>query len=135
MSHERLKLTDNGSEMMMKMSEGNPGACTALSELLLNGEVDPDCAFGGVGSIMSLDTFGIYGSDIYILWNDICGKNIVGMIAVLRATQLGELRVDVLKDACSRQDRSGKGMIDVDAIYAYVKNRLPDFDKESLYTK
>ena len=51
-------------------------------------------------------------------------------LAVLRATQLGFFDNRTLKDACHRQDRSGKSMIPVDELLLKVKERLPNFDKK-----
>ncbi len=85
---------------------------------------------GGLGAVLSLDSFGIYGSDIYILHNDICDRNLARMLAVLRATQLGMFDSNILKDACHRQDRSGKDIVPVEELYVNVKKRLPNFDKE-----
>lgn len=112
------------------MAEGNPGAITTLIQIMKEGErIDPDNAFGGFGSILLLDTWGIYGTDIYILWNDICDRSISKTLAVIRACQLGHFNSNVLKDACHRQDRSGKSMIPVNDLYNKVKEDLPNFDK------
>lgn len=125
----RIKLNDTTLSAVSKMSEGNPGAGITLMEMLTEGEkIDPDSALGGFGSILSLDTHGIYGTDIYIFHNDICGGEISKVIAVLRACQLGLFSPSILKDACSRQDRSGVSMVPVADLYAKVKERLPDFD-------
>ncbi len=133
MGHERLKLNDSTMDIVIKMAEGNPGAMNVIIELLKPKtiDIDPDNIMGGVGSILLMDTFGIYGTDIYILHNDICDRNIVKTIAVLRATQLGMFDMKILKDACHRQDRSGKQLVPVEELYLKVKTRLPRFDAES----
>lgn len=125
----RIQLTDNVITMITKMSEGNPGSMNVLMEMLKpeSKEIDPDNFMGGIGKVLSLDTLEIYGTDIYILHNDICDGNMVKTFAVLRAHQLGFLNGPLLKDACHRQDRSGKQMIDVDGLYNKVKEALPNF--------
>lgn len=127
----KIELSDNTMDVVVKMSEGNPGAMNAIMEMLKpeNNEIDPDSVMGGMMKILALDTLGIYGSDIYILHNDICDRNMVKMFAVLRAHQLGFLNGSLLKDACSRQDRSGKQMIDVDELYEKVTEQLPNFKR------
>jgi hypothetical protein len=126
----RIELTDSIMDMAIKMSEGNPGAINAMMELYINNEkIDPQDAFGPFGKLLLLDTFGIYGTDIYVLWSDICDREVVKMIAVLRACQLGILSPAILKDASSRQDYSGKNMISVEDLYFKVKEELPEFDK------
>lgn len=129
----RIKLEDDLMSAVLKLSDGNPGALSALMEMAQNSpEVDPD-SFGGVFSpLRSLDMHNIYGTDVYVLWYDICGKCNVTALAVLRATQLGFLPSAVLKDACSRQDRSGRSMINTKELYSSVKERLPNFDSQNL---
>lgn len=117
-------------DVMIKMSDGHPGALNALLEILKSDSIDPDAALGGLGTILLLDSFGIYGSDIYILHCDICNRDLPKTLAVLRAVQLGFFDRETLRDACHRQDRSGKSLIPVDDLYAKVKERLPNFDAQ-----
>lgn len=127
MHKERINLMDDTATVLYKMSNGNPGAIGALAQILQSGNIDPDNSLGGIGPILLLDTYGIYGTDIYILWNDICKREIVKTLAVLRATQLGFFSSHILKDACSRQDRSGVALVPVDELLTKVKERLPKF--------
>jgi hypothetical protein len=106
MINSKIQLEDSIQDIIVKMSDGNPGAVTTLIEVIKNGEkIDPQSAFAGVGSILLLDSFGIYGSSIYILYNDKCNKNIRKFIMLLRAVQLGFLRVDRLKKLAEDQTR------------------------------
>jgi len=124
-----IDLGDDTITIMVKMAKGNPGAVTALIVLFDNTtEIDPDNAFGPFGGIILLDTFGIYGTDIYVLYNDICARQIHLMLAVLRAGQLGIISSSVIKDAASRQDRTGKTLINAQGLYDKVKEQLPNFD-------
>lgn len=133
MSKERIQLTDNPMQIMFKMSDGKPGALNALMELMKKGEsIDPDSAMGGLGLILILDTYGIYGTDIYVLHNDICRREINLMIACLRACQLGLFPSATLKQACARQDRSGTSLVIPDALLLAVKERLPKFDLQTI---
>lgn len=133
MNEERIELTDSTTDVMIKMSEGNPGALNALIDILKNGaSVDMDSAMGGLGAILMLDSMGIYGTDIYILYSDICGKSLPKTLAVLRACQLGLFSRNAVKDAAHRQDRSGKAMIPVDELYTKVKEQLPLFDSDAV---
>jgi hypothetical protein len=133
MSETRIKLTDNAMSAIMKMSEGNPGAMNVLTNILSpeTNKIDPDNIIGGIGVLLSLDTHGIYGADIYILYNDICRNDMVKMLAVLRAVQLGFFSENILKDACHRQDRSGVDMIPVNDLYVKVKEELPNFNSST----
>lgn len=113
---------------VMKMSDGNYGAMDGLMTLLKSSHIDPDNILGGIGVMLFLDTLQIYGTDIYVLYSDICDKDIVKMIAVLRAAQMGWFDAAILKDACSRQDYSGRQMVPIDDLYTKVKQELPKFN-------
>jgi hypothetical protein len=128
----RIQLEDSIQNIIIKMSDGNPGAVTTLIEVIKNdGRVDPQSAFAGVGSILLLDSFGIYGSSIYILYNDKCNKNIRKFIMLLRAVQLGFIRVDRLKELAEDQTRqinlSDEEWKDIEMK---VCEQLEDFAKE-----
>lgn len=128
-SMERITLSDSISSAISKMVEGNIGAINACISLIKEGEkTDPQNMMGGFGCILDLDREGIYGTDIYVFWNDICNQETSKMIAVLRAVQLGFFSGRVLADACHRQDYSGRSMIPVEELYKMVIERLPAFD-------
>lgn len=101
------------------MADGNPGALKVCCELLKRGEeIDPDSLLGGLGNILSLDSAGIYGEHIWILYKDICGEDLVKMCAVLRSRQLGFI-----------SDPLAVKPGEVDGLLAQVKERLPKFGK------
>ena len=128
----RITLTDNVMSAMMKLSESNPGAMTAMMDMIEKGEqIDPQSFMGGLGALLSLDTLNIYGTDIYVLWSDICNKNTAHTLAVLRAVQLGIFSGPTLQDACSRQDFSGREMVPVVELYDKVRERLEEFDRQT----
>lgn len=125
----RITLSDTGLSAIRKMCEGNPGAMKALMEILKFGaQIDPYSCMGGLGVILSLDTLVIYGTDIYVLWNEICDRNTSKMIAVLRANQFGYISDQILREACHREDGSERDVIPVEELYSKVVERLPDFD-------
>jgi hypothetical protein len=120
----RIKLSDSIGSSVAKMAEGNPGAVTVMAQMLQRGEeIDPDSFLGGVAKVLSLDTHGIYGPRIWMLYKDVCGEDIEKTMGLLRACQLGFLAEDALNVAI---DNDGKG-IDVDALMKQVKERLPRF--------
>jgi hypothetical protein len=125
----RINLADSTMSAVLKMSDGNPGAMNVIMEMLQpeSNKIDPDSVMGGMMKLLSLDTLGIYGSDIYVLHSDICGRDMSKTFAVIRAHQLGFLNGTILKDACSRQDYSGRKMIDVESLCKQVKEKLPNF--------
>lgn len=123
----RLKLEDTLFDAIPKLSKGNPGAMCACMDILGNGaKIDPGSALGGLGALLSLDTYHIYESRIWMLYKDVCGENLIKMIAVLRACQLGLLDISDLNHAI---DNYGDG-IDVNALEEQVRERLPAFGIE-----
>lgn len=124
----RIKLEMSIQHVVIAMSEGNPGALSACMELMQKGtEIDPESFAGGLGSIRHLDTLEIYGPRIYMLWSDVCGRDVAKMIGVLRAYQLGQLSTAKMNHAI---DNRGDG-IDLDAIMTAVMDRLPKFNRNT----
>lgn len=125
----RIKLNDTINMAIAKMSDGNPGAITAMIEIFNNSNrIDPDDAMGGIGKLLMLDKLGIYGTSIYVLYNDICDRDIAKTIAIIRSAQLGLFPTTILKEACFRQDYSGRKMIPVEELCQKIKEKLPQFN-------
>lgn len=99
----------NLAEKVIKLAKGNFGALNALMTLsnptyvLFNESIE---------AINQLDTLGIKGTDIYVLYSDICERNDTKTLELINATRNGKLDPAVLIDACSRQDYSGKEIIE-----------------------
>jgi hypothetical protein len=124
MKKERISLNDGILDIMMKMSDGNPGAITVLTRMVKEGgAIDPVNVFGGYSGILSLDTHGIYGSRIWMLYKDVCGEDLVKTLGVLRACQLGFASESAINHAI---DNYGQGL-DVANLVQKVKEQLPEF--------
>jgi hypothetical protein len=94
-------------DIMIQLSDGNPGGATALAEMYgSTAEVDPQNMLGGLGAILQFDTYGIYGSDIYILWSDQCNRDTRRLHVLMRATQLGIFDRERLKELAGDQMRT-----------------------------
>ena len=135
MHNTRIKLTDTIFDIFdiaFRMSGGVPGSITAIDEVIKNGPtIDPDDAFQGLGVVLSLDTNGIYDSRIYILWNDICGRDLKRFMASQRVIQLG---LAPLSEVLAQIDaaEAARGTNDPkkpDEWLAKVQARLPAFAK------
>jgi hypothetical protein len=99
-TNNRVALTDTPMSMIMKMSEGNPGCCTFLCEMLKKrdwfGSVPPELL------MLHFDTIGLYGSRLYMLWNDCCDRDLDKVELVLRNYQMGELTEKEIMDNVSQ---------------------------------
>jgi hypothetical protein len=121
-------------DALVAMSEGNPGAITALMDVLhCAPRVDPQNIMQGFGHVLTFDTLGIRGSNLYVLWNDFCGRSGTHLIALSRAYQLGHLcgvTESKLHQAVDYgQERRGeKPEFDFPAIFAAIKTELPSFN-------
>ena len=86
----RVELTDSITDVVVKMSDGNPGACSCLADIIKKGAlIDPQSFMGSLRPILDMDDMGIYGTSIYVLWSDKCGRDTRRMLVLLRASQLG----------------------------------------------
>lgn len=120
----KIKLSDTILDVVVKMGEGNPGALRVCTEILQEDKgIDPDNTLGGLETVLALDTLGIYGARIWMLYKDVCGEDLTKTLAVLRGWQLGQLAEDVIHHAI---DNWGAG-IDCDDVLAKVQVRLPMF--------
>lgn len=122
----RIELNDTPISAVAKLSEGNPGALSVCMQMLQRGgDIDPDGILGGLGCILCLDSYAIYGTRIWMLYKDVCGEDLMKTVAMLRAVQLGFLKEAKLHHAVNNY---GDG-IDVDALLVEVQEFLPKFGK------
>ena len=120
----RIEGQDTVQDVVIKLSEGNPGALRVCMDIIeKGGSIDPDVFMEGAGLLLLLDSLSLYGSKIWMLYKDVCGENLVNTVAMLRAWQLGYISEEKLKHAV---DNHGNG-IEVDAVYKQVKEQLPKF--------
>lgn len=121
----RIELTDNATNMIFKLSEGNPGAVRVCCECVQKGaEIDKDSAWGSFGALLALDGCGVYGSRIWMLYKHVCRENLRNFIGVLRAVNLGLLSEKKLNAAID-EDRD----ISIHSLIAAVEAQLPGFQK------
>lgn len=129
----RIELTDDTVSAIIKIAEGNPGAMSALADVIeKHGEIDPQALMGALGVIMILDTWEIYGAGIYVLYNDQCNRDVRQFIMLLRAVQLGYFSAQKLKTIASDATRSY--VLSEAELYELDKQvceRLADFQRKA----
>ena len=114
-------------DIAIKLVGGNPGAIRVCCEIISKAEqIDPDSALGPLGALLSFDSYHIYDERIWMLFKDVCGENVVKVIALLRAVQLGLLSESTLNHAI---DNFGEGL-NVSEYITKVKKQLPNFTSE-----
>lgn len=67
---EPINLMENTKAVLIKMSEGNPGAITVLMGLI--GRDDPSALM----TVLSLDDMNMRGGQIWVGYKDYCGEDI-----------------------------------------------------------
>ena len=121
--NERIRLTDSVNDVLVKMSEGNPGGLTVLIEIVKHGAtIDPDCG-EPILQILHLDSLGLYGSRIWMLYKDVCNQNLSKTLACIRGWQLGHVASETLNHAIDNRCNG----LDLDAVCKKVKEDLPAF--------
>ena len=122
----RITLRDTPLSAIAKMADGNPGAVNVMFRMIKEGgEIDPDSFMGGIGHILSLDTYKIYGHRIWMLFKDVCGENIEMTVAVLRACHFGFISEFDLNHAI---DNCGNGIDIINIIVYYVGIPIEDLE-------
>ena len=106
----KIKNIDNIQEMLLDMSEGNPGALTTCFEILRETSKNPIKA---IPLFLTLDTMELYGSHLYMLWNDCCDRNIKEVIKVIDGFMTGKI---TKKDINERIKNVGYGKSFVDLL-------------------
>lgn len=82
-------LNDNMVHMLAKMSGGNPGAITAMAQMMsIVSEVDPQDVMQEFGVPLILDTFEIYEDRIWKLYHNVCYNSAHKVLLLLRSVQL-----------------------------------------------
>ena len=80
---ERIHARMTVEKMLTMMSEANPGALNCLVSMLRTGPQ-------GFMDILLMDSLGIYGSKIHMLWADCCGQDMTKMQETLMAFRQGK---------------------------------------------
>ena len=88
----------------MEWSKGNPGAMSFLIEVFLNQETPLATTIAVNNKIKNCKT--LRGTNLYVWYSDICDKD---LDFVKQTAQ--KVPDEILEDACSRQDYSGKAII------------------------
>jgi hypothetical protein len=95
-----IELTDTVNDILKKVSKGNPGALNVCCSMIKKGdERENDSSMGGVAYLLLLDEFEIYGPEIWMLFKDVCDRDLLLTMGMLRACQLGTVTRERLHHA------------------------------------
>lgn len=120
----RIKLYDSIESTIMKMSEGNPGAITILLKMLKTPEAFEPAH--PLMEILSLDTLGIYGSDIWDLGEYVCQRQNMDILRLISLNHsYGKLSQEVLHDHIKSRKPFEKLYTIEELEMDFSKNELP----------
>lgn len=87
---QRITLTDTTLDAIIKLAEGNPGAVSALTEMMKQAPaIDPDNFFGTMAPLFDCDTRGLYGPAIWVIYKYVANYDVAKVLAIFRAQQMG----------------------------------------------
>lgn len=89
----KITLEDSVQEVIFKLSEGNPGAVTAIVQLCESCSYEEFLTY-----LIFFDDYEIYGSKIYMLWNDCCDRDLNKLIETISYIRANLNREEVHKN-------------------------------------
>lgn len=97
MANTNTRITTDMSmqDMLITMSEGNPGALTCMMQMMNSDSM-------ALLDIMLFDSIGIYGSKIYMVWNDCCGRDMRKFKETIQAFREGKFSEEEIHENLSR---------------------------------
>lgn len=114
-------------EMLFALADGDVDALMVCLEILRHSShVDRDALFADLNSFYLLDALHIWGSRIYALWHDVCERDVMKLVALLRAHQLGGL-CGIDRETLHVAIATKQPNIDFAAVVDAVQNKLPGF--------
>ena len=88
-------------QFVIEWSQGNPGALVFLMRMFEQGN-----EMIALRVISKLEKSSIRGTDLYVLYSDLANKDLNTVVSLVE-----DVPMDILEDACSRQDYSGRKLI------------------------
>lgn len=76
---EKIELTDTITDILFKLSGGNPGALNVLIQILKSGQ-----SADAIILMLSLDDMRVRGSSVWVGYKDFAGEDINVFIAAIR---------------------------------------------------
>lgn len=81
-TRERIDLSDSPMDVLLKLAEGNPGAATALGNLMKDGSE-------GIILALHLDDMGMRGEQIWVAFNDYCKRDLIAFCEAIKNRDKG----------------------------------------------
>ncbi len=122
----RLKLTDSIPLAVAKLAQGQRGASIIILLIITYAQkIDPSNKQFAILYLLIFDNLEVFGNDIVTLYRKVCKKNLVQMLAILRAWHLAGISGAEVKRMI-HTETGDNGPV----LYHYVKTFVPDFDSD-----
>ncbi len=118
--NSRIQDGDDYQEAMWKMSGGNPGATVAMVEMAKVAHKD---GCDPLSPLRKLDKAGLYESDVWLLYRDVCDKDAKRSLKILEDFEAGIIPKEQLLKAVRNR---GEGLADNPAGLALKKPTYGD---------
>lgn len=129
-SEPRLNTRMTLDQAIDAVAHKNPDAKTVCRELVKNAErIDPDNVKSRIEPLKSLDQLDIRGYRISNLF-EACDKDIVKILAILRALQLGNV-TGINREAVAHWIDERRCDIDLDEVIKLIKKQFPGFGRRT----
>ena len=89
----RLKPTDTLGDVIAIIANGNPGAMSVINQIIKKNEKELYVY------LLQLDSYGIYGNDLWMLYKDVCGGDVDKTMGCIKHTWMGLISEEKLKAA------------------------------------
>jgi hypothetical protein len=128
-SCERIKGDMSWDQIIVAMGDNDVATIQLLDQILTKGRLlNPDEHEAGIGLVIYLDSCGLYGKDIYLLYKVVCGGVFSEMAAVMYADR-DRLHPRVNENSIKRAIRAGKRK-DCSELLLLAKQRYLNFDPD-----
>lgn len=107
--NKRITVGMKVPEMIMNVSEGNPGAMSCLIYLINKNAKN-------IEALKMFDDMGIYGSKIYMIWNDSCKRDIDKFEKTIQLIKEGIITKEII------EEKASQGYLELD-IEKYLSNK------------
>ena len=84
MARKSLELSDTPMDIILKMSERNPGGLNVVMSILDLPPEDVDHFMGPMGLLLDLDDMNIRGSQIWLAYKDHCKEDLPTLVKAIR---------------------------------------------------
>ncbi|MNL18929.1 hypothetical protein D3C87_1401020 [compost metagenome] len=108
--HTQLELDRSYAPLVQKLIDHDSGAALVIIDLLRTGrKIGAPVGDNAAWCLKTLDTLGVHGPDLYVLWGSLCDHSADQMVKVLRACceQRCGLSCDLLTQAIACCNQGG----------------------------